>query len=60
MKSTITAYLLLIFLGMLGIHKFYLGRAGMGLLYFFTGGLFLIGVIIDIFTLPAQVKSANQ
>ena len=32
-KSKITAGLLAIFLGGLGIHKFYLGKIGMGILY---------------------------
>ncbi|MDE5994014.1 MAG: TM2 domain-containing protein [Oscillospiraceae bacterium] len=36
-----------IFLGFFGGHKFYEGKVGMGILYFFTGGLFFIGVIID-------------
>ncbi|WP_405342843.1 NINE protein [Ruminococcus sp.] len=30
-----------------GARKFYEGKTGMGLLYLFTGGLFLVGVIID-------------
>lgn len=28
--------------------KFYEGKIGMGILYLFTGGLFVIGVIIDL------------
>ncbi len=38
---------LCLFLGFLGGHKFYEGKAGMGLLYIFTGALFGIGFIID-------------
>lgn len=41
------ALVLCIFLGFLGGHKFYEGKAGMGILYLFTGGLFGIGVLID-------------
>ena len=41
----------LIFLGVLGGHKFYEGKVGMGILYLFTGGLFCIGWIIDIIVL---------
>lgn len=41
------ALCLCIFLGFLGGHKFYEGKAGMGLLYLFTAGLFFIGVFID-------------
>ena len=34
--------------GVLGLHRFALGEVGIGLLYLFTGGLLLIGTIIDI------------
>jgi len=34
-------------LGVVGAHKFYEGRLGMGVLYIFTAGLFFIGVVID-------------
>ena len=40
-------FLLCLFLGMLGVHKFRENRVGMGLLYLFTGGLFGIGWLID-------------
>ena len=33
--------------GVAGVHRFMLGQIGMGLLYFFTGGLCFIGTIID-------------
>jgi TM2 domain-containing membrane protein YozV len=59
MKSTLTAYLLWFFLGFLGIHKFYLGKTGMGILYIFTGGLFGIGLLVDLFTLAGQVRTYN-
>lgn len=48
-KSKKTALLLCIFLGPLGAHQFYVGRIGRGILYAFTGGLFLFGWVIDIF-----------
>ena len=47
-KDKTAALLLCIFLGYLGIHRFYLGKVGSGLLYLFTGGLFCIGWIVDI------------
>ncbi len=50
-KSKTVALLLAIFLGYLGIHRFYVGKVGTGLLYLFTGGLFGIGYIIDIISL---------
>ena len=37
--------------GYIGLHQFYAGKIGMGLLYFFTGGLFGIGWIIDLCTI---------
>jgi len=59
MKDKTVAYLLWFFLGGFGAHKFYLNNVGMGVLYFFTGGLFLIGWIIDAFTLGKQVDEYN-
>ena len=46
-KNKWTALLLCLFLGVLGGHKFYEGKAGMGILYIFTAGLFGIGVLLD-------------
>lgn len=46
-KNKWVALLLCFFLGVLGGHKFYEGKIGMGILYLFTVGLFGIGVIID-------------
>ncbi|MEL6628843.1 MAG: TM2 domain-containing protein, partial [Bacteroidota bacterium] len=59
MKSKTTAYLLWFFLGGLGIHKFYLGKAGAGILYLLTFGIFGIGLIVDLFTLGSQVDAVN-
>lgn len=53
------AYLLLILLGALGGHQFYLGKVGRGVLYALTLGLLGVGVIIDLFTLPAQTREIN-
>jgi TM2 domain-containing membrane protein YozV len=39
---------LLGFLGFAGIHRFLLNQIGMGILYFFTAGLCLIGTIVDL------------
>ena len=46
-----TALMLCIFAGYFGAHKFYEGKIGAGVLYFMTGGLLLIGVIMDIIAL---------
>ena len=59
MKDTGIAYLLWFFAGWFGIHKFYLEKPGIGILYIFTFGLFGIGMIYDLFTLPRQVREAN-
>ncbi|MBU0936870.1 MAG: TM2 domain-containing protein [Spirochaetes bacterium] len=59
MKSKLVAYLLWWFLGVIGAHKFYIGKTGMGVLYFFTFGLFGIGWFIDLFTLSGQVDLYN-
>lgn len=61
MYSTGIAYLLWIFsgFGVLGFHRFYLGKFGTGILYFLTGGLFWIGALYDLFTIPSQVREAN-
>jgi TM2 domain-containing membrane protein YozV len=58
-KSIFMAYVFLLFFGTLGFHQFYLGRPYMALAYLLTGGFLLVGVVIDFFTLPAQVVSAN-
>ena len=47
-KSWIAAPLLCIFVGGLGIHRFYVGKVGTGILYLLTAGFFGIGVIVDI------------
>lgn len=47
-KNKTTALILCILLGYFGIHQFYAGKVGMGILYLFTMGLFGIGWIIDI------------
>jgi TM2 domain-containing membrane protein YozV len=60
-KSLFVAYLLwLPPLGILGAHKFYLNRPFLGLAYFLTGGLLVIGWVVDLFTLPRQVDMFNE
>ena len=46
-KSKGVAAVLCFFLGGLGIHRFYVGKVGTGLLWLFTLGLCGIGTIID-------------
>lgn len=42
------AFLLCLFLGYFGAHKFYEGKALLGVVYLFTFGLFFIGWLIDL------------
>ena len=60
MKSKTTAYLLCIFFGFLGAHKFYLRKPGMGILYWLTAAIFGIGWLYDLFTLGKQVDQFNK
>ena len=46
-KRKITAALLCFFLGVFGVHRFYVGKYGTGLLWLFTAGFFVFGAIID-------------
>lgn len=48
------AYLLwcLCFVGICGMHRVYTGRFWSGVLWFFTGGLLLVGQIVDLFLIP--------
>ncbi|GHA93112.1 TM2 domain-containing protein [Modicisalibacter luteus] len=50
------AWVLLTFLGVLGLHRMYMGKWLTGLLYLLTGGLFLIGVLYDFWTLNDQIS----
>lgn len=45
------AFILCLFLGWCGAHKFYEGKAGMGILYLCTAGLFCVGWFIDCISL---------
>jgi len=47
-KNKWVALILCIFFGYLGIHNFYAGKVGLGILYLLTFGLFGIGWIVDI------------
>ncbi len=47
-KNRWVALGLCIFLGVLGVHRFYVGKAGTGFIWLITGGCFTIGWIIDI------------
>ena len=47
-KDWTVTLLLCLFLGGLGIHRYYVGKIGTGILYMITGGLFGIGYLVDL------------
>ncbi len=59
-KDYNVAWILLTFLGILGIHRLYLGKWPTALLWFLTGGLFLLGYLYDYWTLNEQIDEANK
>ena len=54
------AWILLTFLGIFGVHRFYLGKWITGLIYLLTGGLFLVGIIYDFWTMNEQISEINR
>ena len=58
-KSRGTALILCIFAGWLGLHQFYVGRIGKGILYMFTFGLFFFGWIGDLLKIINRTFTDN-
>lgn len=54
------AWVLLTYLGLLGAHRFYLGKWLTGLLWLCTGGVFGVGYLYDYWTMNEQVSLANS
>lgn len=50
-KSRRTALILCLFLGMIGVHYFYVGRIGRGMLALITMNFFVFGWFADIFSI---------
>ncbi len=56
---TIT-WVLLTFLGLLGIHRMYLGKWITGIIYLLTGGILGLGYLYDFWTINDQVSQLNH
>ena len=54
------SWILLTFLGVFGIHRMYMGKWITGVIYLLTGGLFLVGVLYDFWTLNEQISTRNR
>jgi TM2 domain-containing membrane protein YozV len=54
------AWILLTFLGVFGVHRFYMGKWVTGLIYLVTVGLFGIGYLYDFWTLNSQISEVNR
>lgn len=59
-SQTVLLTALLGFVWVSGVHRFLIGQIGMGLLYFFTGGLCLIGTIVDLVNHKSLTLEYNQ
>lgn len=57
--SKVIGYLLWI-VGFTGSHRFYYGKPITGALWLFTGGLLLIGWIVDAFLIPSMDAKADR
>ena len=53
------AWILLTFLGVFGIHRFYQAKWISGLVYLLTGGVFALGIVYDFWTLNDQISLEN-
>ena len=59
-KNGVVCLLLCLFLGFLGIHRFYLGRYISGVIWLLTGGLLGVGVFFDLFLTGAYIRFWNE
>ena len=53
------AWCLHVFLGVFGIHRFYMGKIITGVIFLLTGGLLGVGYVYDLLTLNDQIDEIN-
>jgi len=53
------AWILLVVLGLFGVHRMYMGKWLTGILYLLTLGLFGLGLLYDLWTLNNQITILN-
>jgi len=53
-KSNTVALLLCFFIGILGVHRFYVGKIGTGILHLVTLGVFGIWTLVDLIMIILQ------
>lgn len=60
-RSTTVVFLLWLFLGLFGAHRFYAyGLTLFNVLYLLTGGFFMIMLVVDLFLLWGMAKEGDQ
>lgn len=61
-RQVAVGYLLLIlgfFPGIAGLHRFYAGRWVSGLIWLLSGGLCMVGQVVDVFFMPRMIADVN-
>jgi TM2 domain-containing membrane protein YozV len=53
-------WIFLTFLGVFGVHRFYMGKIWTGILWLVTGGLLGLGWLYDLWTLNEQIDEINR
>ncbi|MBS36065.1 MAG: hypothetical protein CMO26_09090 [Thiotrichales bacterium] len=53
-------WVLMTFLGIFGAHRLYMGKWVTAIIWFFTGGVFLLGYLYDYCTLNTQIDELNR
>ncbi len=61
-RQTGIAYLLWLggFVGLAGLHRFYMGRWVSGTIWLLTGGFCFVGQLIDLVAMPRMVEDSNR